>query len=84
MGMAKRKYSSKSKIEPAIQTLTFTTSAASAGVTRDYIDLSQVASLINRRFYRQGINWAVAGFKFLRPAGFEGTVRISKLPNIWT
>ncbi len=83
MGMAKRKYSSKSKIEPAMQTLTFVTSAASAGVTRDYIDLSQVASLINRRFYRQGINWAVAGFKFLRPAGFEGTVRISKLPNTW-
>jgi hypothetical protein len=83
MGMAKRKYSKRSKIEPSVQTLTFVTSAASAAVTRDYIDLSQVASLINRRFYRQGINWAVAGFKFLRPAGFEGTVRVAKLPNTW-
>ena len=82
--MAKRKYSGKrNKIEPAVQTLTFVTSAASAAVTRDYIDLSQVASLVNRRFYRQGINWAVAGFKFLRPAGFEGTVRVAKLPNTW-
>jgi hypothetical protein len=83
MDMAKRKYSKRSKIEPAVQTLSFVTSAASAGVTRDYIDLSQVASLVNRRFYRQGINWAVAGFKFLRPAGFEGTVRVAKLPNTW-
>jgi len=81
--MAQRKYSKRNKIQPAVQTLTFLTTPASVAVTRDYIDLSQVASLINRRFYRQGINWAVAGFKFLRPAGFEGTVRVAKLPDTW-
>lgn len=82
--MAKRYTTMKrNKIEPAVQTLTFTTSAAGVAPTTDYIDLSQVASLVNRRFYRQGINWAVAGFKFLRPAGFEGTVRVAKLPNTW-
>jgi len=70
------------KIEPSVQTLSFLTTPTGATAT-DYIDLSQVASLVNRRFYRQGINWAVAGFKFLRPAGFEGAVRISKLPNTW-
>lgn len=48
-----------------------------------YVDLSQVASLINRRFYRQGINWAVAGIKVLTPAGTTGGVTISKLPNTW-
>ena len=73
-----------SKIEPSVQTLSFVTNPVSPGSnTTDYIDLSQVASLVNRRFYRQGINWAVAGFKFLRPAGFEGTVRVAKLPNTW-
>lgn len=72
------------KIEPAVLTLSFqTTAVGGAGVVRDYIDLSQVASLVNRRFYRQGINWAVGGFKFLRPSGFEGSVRVAKLPNTW-
>ena len=61
--MAKRKYSAmkRNKIEPSVLTLTFATPGS--GAARSYIDLSQVASLVNRRFYRQGINWAVAGFK---------------------
>lgn len=77
-----RKYSNKkrhSKIEPSELTLTFKTSSTSA--TRSYIDLSQVASLVNRRFYRQGINWAVAGFKVSSLKA--GTVNIFKLPNTW-
>jgi len=79
--MAKRKYSGKrNKIQPAVQTLTFTVPASAAGVT-SYIDLSQVASLVNRRFYRQGINWAVGGFKFI--GGSTGVLQISKLPNTW-
>ena len=79
-----RKMQRSNKIEPSVQTLSFQLTPASPGViTTDYIDLSQVASLVNRRFYRQGINWAVAGFKFLRPAGYEGTVAVAKLPNTW-
>jgi hypothetical protein len=79
-----RKMQRSNKIEPSVQTLSFQLSPASPGlITTDYIDLSQVASLVNRRFYRQGINWAVAGFKFLRPAGYEGTVAVAKLPNTW-
>jgi hypothetical protein len=58
-------------------TLTFKTGSTSA--TRSYIDLSQVASLVNRRFYRQGINWAVAGFKVSSLKA--GTVNIFKLPT---
>jgi len=81
--MAKRRYSKKgNKIEPAVQTLTFATGTPGAGVTEtNYIDLSQAASLANRRFYRQGINWAVASIKVfsLQP----GLVVVSKLPNIW-
>ena len=78
-----RKYSSKkrqNKIEPSEMTLTFATPSTSA--TRSYIDLSQVASLVNRRFYRQGINWAVAGFKVSSLKA--GTVNVYKLPNTWT
>jgi hypothetical protein len=80
-----RKYSGKkrmSKIEPAVQTLTFAL-ALPAGNSNSFVDLSQVASLVNRRFYRQGINWAVAGFKILTNAGDVGGITIQKLPNTW-
>ena len=53
------------------------------GATQSTIDLSQVASLVNRRFYRQGINWAVAGFKVISPAGVTGSMSIAQLPNTW-
>jgi len=74
-----------SKIEPSVQTMTFQNDiiVPPGGVANYYIDLSQSASVINRRFYRQGINWAVAGFKFL--GGSTGTVviQMGKLPNTW-
>jgi hypothetical protein len=79
-----RKYSSKkrmNKIEPSVMTMAFTIPAPGGVVS--YIDLSQVASLVNRRFYRQGINWAVGGFKVLTDAGVTGSVKIAKLPNTW-
>ncbi len=83
--MAKRRYSKKgSKIQPSAMTLTFATATIPPGaVVSNYIDLSQVASLVNRRFYRQGINWAVAGFKFITPAAFAGQISVNKLPNTW-
>lgn len=82
MVMAKRKYSNKSKIEPAVQTIVLSTPTVAAGATGNFtVDLSQVASLVNRRFYRQGINWAVAGIKILTQT--NGYVSVSKLPNTW-
>lgn len=80
MGMAKRNYSSKSKIEPAVLTVPFVLPDGAATST---IDLSQVASLVNRRFYRQGINWAVAGFKVISPGNATGSMSIAQLPNTW-
>ena len=80
------------KIEPAVQTLTFSFLAPSADgadvTTTKYLDLSQVASLVNRRFYRQGINWAVSGFKMLTTPNIIGgptqsLVTVSKLPETW-
>ena len=83
MAMAKRRYSRKgSKIQPAAQTFTFAVPLA-AGSSDTFIDLSQVASLVNRRFYRQGINWAVAGFKLISNSGDTGGITIQKLPNTW-
>lgn len=75
--MARR---TSNKIEPAVQTLIIPVPASLVGTT-SFIDLSQIASLVNRRFYRQGLNWAVAGFKFVGTG--SGVIQISKLPNTW-
>lgn len=72
----------RNKIQPAVQTMTMQTPSVFAGGQESfYIDLSQIASIANRRFYRQGINWAVAGFKFQSVAG--GIIQVCKLPNTW-
>jgi hypothetical protein len=42
-----------------------------------------VASIVNRRFYRQGLNWAVAGFKILSAAGSQAFISVNKLQNTW-
>ncbi len=71
------------KLEPAVLTFDFAgTQVPPNGVIADTVDLSQVASLVNRRFYRQGLNWAVAGFKILSTAQ-TGSASVQKLPNTW-
>jgi len=84
MGMAKRSYSKKgSKMEPAPTRLTFSIPSGQINGTH-YIDLSQCASLVNRRFYRQGINWAVAGIRVnVQNTGATANITVSKLPNTW-
>ena len=76
-----RKYSSRKgrNLEPAQMTLTFATPADGGGAYT--IDLSQAASLANRRFYRQGINWAVASVKVFSVE--SGSVALYKLPTTW-
>ena len=51
--------------------------------TVDYIDLSQCTSLVNRRFYRQGLEWAVAGFTVFTATGVLGKMGVQKLPDTW-
>ena len=71
------------KIEPASMTITLSTPSVTAGSTESfYCDLSQIASLVNRRFYRQGINLAVAGVKIL--TSIDGSITTRKLPATWT
>lgn len=63
-------------MEPAPQTLSF---YVPQGIS--YIDLSLAASIANRRFYRQGMNWAVEGFTIFS-AG-TGALAITKVPDTW-
>ena len=81
--MAKRKSKSRTpKIQPAVLTMQFNLSTTpDASYVQDTIDLSQCASALNRRFYRQGLNWAVAGFSVLTKG--TGSVTIQKIPNSW-
>ena len=77
--MARRK---SNKIEPAVMTVRLQLPTTTGGTTAEYTaDLSQIASLVNRRFYRQGINWAVAGFKCIGTT--DGGIGVTKLPNTW-
>ena len=79
--MARR---TSSKIEPASLTFYLPTSTVAPGASKtEYLDLSQIASIVNRRFYRQGLNWAVAGIKVLSQSGFRGSISVAKLPNTW-
>ncbi len=70
------------KLQPAVKTLTFNFQQGGEGGGVDYIDLSQCASLVNRRFYRQGLNWAVAGFTFITTGG-SGNIFVQKIPDTW-
>ena len=69
--------------EPAMMSLYFSL-GSHTGIKTEYLDLSQVASIVNRRFYRQGLNWAVAGIKCMTLGDYVGNVTVSKLPNTWT
>jgi len=82
--MARRRSSRTTKIQPSVLTMNFQIEYTGDGDKESaFIDLSQCASLLNRRFYRQGLNWAVSGFKILSESGVSGQVGISKLPNTW-
>lgn len=68
------------KIQPAVSTILINVPANGA----IYADISQMACLVNRRFYRQGLNWAVAGFRCNQKGGTTaGRFQIEKLPETW-
>ncbi len=67
------------KIQPAVKTILLN----AAGQAAHTCDISQCASLLNRRFYRQGLNWAVSGFTFITAQGVSGTISVAKVPDTW-
>ena len=76
--MARRK--SRGKIQNAVMTARFTVPSSQAS---QYLDLSAAASVLNRRFYRQGLQWAVSGFTLIAPAAATGSFVMKKLPTNW-
>lgn len=80
--MAKRRSLGKGrrpkKIEPAVKTMSFTVPNGTS-----YVDLSLAASIANRRFYRQGLEWAVAGFTIFTVPTVTGGLDITKVPETW-
>ncbi len=70
-----------SKLQNAVTTMRF--EVAQSGAPQ-YLDLSAAASVLNRRFYRQGLQWAVSGFTVIAPSGSSGDFTITKLPTNWT
>ncbi len=79
-------------IEPAVMTLSLDLGNAggiASGAFQQYnFDLSHIASLVNRRFYRQGLNWGVAGIKVISSGATpgvapKGRLICKKLPNTW-
>lgn len=91
------------KIEPAVTELNFRPDpvpvagagpGAAPGTITYYIDLNQVNSIVNRRFYRQGLINAVASIKITTQSQTPGVdlpvataprgeVQVSKLPTTW-
>jgi hypothetical protein len=79
--MARR---SPKKIQPAVTRLWFNIDPESA---LNFVDLSLAASAANRRFYRQGTTWAVAGMSLhvgsTEGATATGDFTVSKVPDTW-
>ncbi len=67
------------KIQPAVKTIQLLVPAGGEYTC----DISQCASLLNRRFYRQGLNWAVSGFTFLTTGTQSGQISVYKIPDTW-
>nr|AGA18273.1 hypothetical protein [uncultured marine virus] len=101
--MARKNRKAMSKLEPAVETLVFdlgnvdvasTSPGSIPGHSTYFVDLSQSASLSNRKFFRQGLQWAVSGIRlnsyavapgteFPQPGNAVGGVIVSKLPQNW-
>jgi len=78
--MARRRKKSRSSKLDSVMTIPFALTGKGEEATST-IDISQCASLVNRRFYRQGLEWAVAGFTVL--SDDQGTINVQKLPDTW-
>ncbi|AXH73854.1 MAG: putative capsid protein [Circoviridae sp.] len=83
--MAKRKYNQKARaLQPAVMKLHF---AADVN-TSNFISISNAVSRLNRRFYRQGLNWAVANVRVtVQPAAstaIGSSCYINSIPHTWT
>lgn len=72
------------KIEPAVTTLNYDINYSTVGVD-NYIDLASDLSNINRRLYRQGMQYAVAGLTVTDEVGAtrDLEINVSTAGNTW-
>lgn len=90
-----RKRMSEKKVEPAVMSLFFKPGGLNPSTSStEYLDLSMAVSIANRRFYRQGLNWAIGSIKIMSyvvdstgnvntRANPSGRVSVSKVPTTW-
>jgi hypothetical protein len=67
------------KMEPVVSTLHFDIGQSNL----NYIDLAKALSEVNRRFYRQGMNYAIGGLRFGYVGAENPAVNVKFLPNSW-
>ena len=68
------------KVQPAVTRLWF---HIADNNNFNYIDMSLAASAVNRRFYRQGLNWAVASMTLHTNRDASGSFTVQKVPDTW-
>ncbi len=70
------------KLQPSVMTLNF---RIAADASHGWIDISQACSIVNRRFYRQGLQWAVSGVTLQQNAdtATAGSLKVESLPTTW-
>jgi len=83
--MARRSYKNKTRsLQPAVMKLHF---VVPQGTQTGYISISHSVSRLNRRFYRQGLNWAVGNVRITQlPASVTGsgsTCYVNSIPHTW-
>ena len=69
------------KLQPAVQTIFLQTPVLPSGNNQLYVDIGQCVSILSRRGYPQGCNWAVGGIKFLTAS--LATITTQKIPESW-
>ena len=68
------------RIEPAVMTMEFTIPVSTAA---RYIDISAAASVLNRKFFRQGLNWVLGGATIVSAPTSAGDITMSHLQTNW-
>lgn len=76
-------FMSQSKLTNTVRKLLLVTPQQAEVPTNGlYIDIAQCLSIVNRKSYRQGMNYAIAGFTIY--SGGSGGVFVQTLPKHWT
>ena len=86
--MAKRSYKNKTRsLQPAVMKLHYRVPLGSPD-SINYISISESVSRLNRRFYRQGMNWAVANVRFnmlpKQSTSIGMEVYVNTIPHTWS